>query len=461
MKMQNRILQNTLIASTLLIASMATSPLMAKVDDAQAKKLGAELTIVGAEAAANADGTIPAYTGGITEAPACYTGGSFLCNPFPDDKPLFVITAANAEEYKDKLSAGQLAMFKTYPDTYTMPVYQSRRTASLPTSVLDATKENAAKTTLASGGFGLKDYTVRGYPFPIPNDGNEAIWNHIVRYRGEAASRITGQATPQVNGAFNVVIFQDEFSFRHGLKDMAPGKDENVLFYFKQKVKSPARLAGNVLLVHETIDQVKEPRKAWVYNAGQRRVRRAPQVAYDGPGTAADGLRTTDNFDMYNGATDRYDWTLVGKKEMYIPYNNYKLDEKGLKYKDIIHAGHINPEYTRHELHRVWVVEAKLKSGTRHVYGARTFYIDEDTWQIAIIDHYDGRGNLWRVAQAYEMLYYQAQVPWYALETLYDLNAKRYLALGLENEEPVGVVFDKRYSSVEYKPAALRQSGVR
>ncbi|OUS24437.1 outer membrane lipoprotein-sorting protein [Gammaproteobacteria bacterium 45_16_T64] len=459
--MRKKLFQKTLIASGLLAASIATSPLMAKVDGAQAAKLGGELTDVGAETAGNADGTIPAYTGGLKDAPACYDGGTFLCNPFPDDKPLFEITAANLDQYKDKLSPGQIAMFNTYPDTYKMPVYQTRRTAALPDSVNSASKENASKTFLAEGGNGLKDYTVRGYPFPIPNDGVEAIWNHIVRYRGEAATRLTGQATPQVNGAFNVVIFEDQVAFRFGLTDIKPGEDENVLFYFKQKVKSPARLAGNVLLVHETIDQVKEPRKAWIYNAGQRRVRRAPQVAYDGPGTAADGLRTADNFDMYNGTPDRYEWKLVGKKEMYIPYNNFKLDEKGLKYKDIIKPGHLNPEYTRHELHRVWVVESKLKPRTRHVYGARHFYIDEDTWQAGIIDHYDGRGNLWRVGQAYQMQYYHSKVPWYAMEALYDLNAKRYLALGLDNEEPVGIQFDKRYSKIEYKPAALRQAGVR
>lgn len=223
---------------------------------------------------------------------------------------------------------------------------------------------------------------------------------------------------------------------------------------------APACLAGNVLLVHETIDQVKEPRRAWVYNAGQRRVRRAPQVAYDGPGTAADGLRTTDNFDMYNGAPDRYDWELVGKKELYIPYNSYKLDEKGLKYNDIIKAGHLNPDYTRYELHRVWVVEAKLKKGTRHVYARRTFYIDEDTWQAGIIDQYDGRGSLWRVSQAYTMNYYESMVPWYAAEAIYDLNSGRYLVIGLENEEKEGVTF-RSFTKADFNPNSLRAQGVR
>jgi hypothetical protein len=173
-------------------------------------------------------------------------------------------------------------------------------------------------------------------------------------------------------------------------------------------VTAPARLAGTVLLVHETLDQVKEPRKAWIYNAGQRRVRQAPQVSYDGPGTAADGLRTSDNLDMYNGAPDRYDWKLEGKKEMYIASNAYKLDDPKLKYADIIKAGHINQDLTRYELRRVWHVVATLKPGQRHIYAKRDFYIDEDTWQAAVIDQYDGRGQLWRVSEAHAQPYYNA-----------------------------------------------------
>lgn len=444
----------------LLAASIASGPVFAKVSAEEAAKLGKSLTVVGAVKAGNSEGSIPAYEGGLTEAPACYKGGSFLCNPFPDDKPVFTITKANYQQHKDYLADGHIAMFERY-DTFKMPIYPSRRSASVPEIALEETLENATKTELVAGGNGLKNFASWGYPFPIPNDGVEAIWNHIVRYRGRGARRLTGQVTPQTNGSFNVVLFEDEIVFRRAVEDLRPGEDENVLFYFKQKVKSPARLAGNVLLVHETIDQVKEPRKAWIYNAGQRRVRRAPQVAYDGPGTAADGLKTADNLDLFNGAPDRYEWELVGKRELYIPYNSFKLDEKGVKYETIIKPYHMNPDLTRYELHRVWVVKAKLKSGTRHIYGARTFYMDEDTWQAGVIDLYDGRGNLWRVQEAHQMQYYNAQVPLYAMETVYDLQNGRYLALGLENEEDEGVVFNIETSKVDWKPQALRRAGRR
>ncbi|QQD23444.1 DUF1329 domain-containing protein [Venatoribacter cucullus] len=438
--------------------SLMVSAANAAVSPAEAAKLGKQLTPIGAEMAGKGD--IPAWTGGLTTMPAGVAKGDKLVNPFPDDKPKFVITAANYKQYAANLTDGQKAMFEKYPETYRMPVYQTRRTAAYPQHIYDSSKTNATTTKLLDGGNGLANF-VEGVAFPIPQNGLEVVWNHIVRYRGGSVSRIVGQATPQANGDYSIVRLQDEFTFRTKLTDFAPDKDENVLFYFKQDVLSPARLAGNVLLVHETLDQVKEPRKAWVYNAGQRRVRLAPQVSYDGPGTAADGMRTSDNLDMYNGAPDRYDWKLIGKQEVYIPYNSYKLKDPSVKYDEIVKAGHINQDLTRYELHRVWKVEATLKDGKRHVYAKRVFYFDEDTWQAVQIDHYDGRGELWRVAEAHSVMYYDYLVPWYAVETLYDLNSGRYLVLGLDNEEPTSYNFGFQRSSGDYTPAALRRSGVR
>ncbi|MBA54834.1 MAG: outer membrane lipoprotein-sorting protein [Pseudomonadales bacterium] len=457
-------IKTTRLVSTLAAAVasvMLVSAAQAKVPQEQAKKLGgSELTVTGAEVAGNADGTILAYDGGMKSAPACYKGGEFLCNPFPDDKPLFTITAENVDQYKDKLSPGQYAMFQKYPETFRMPVYQSRRTFRMPEHIAELTKKNALSTEPV-GPTGLKNYELQGYPFPIPNNGLEAVWNHIARWRGDALDRYAGQVTPLANGAYSMVMFRDQVVVANKLTDYEPGKDDNVLFYGKQVVTAPSRLAGNVLLVHETLDQVKEPRRAWIYNAGQRRVRRAPQVAYDGPGTAADGMRTADNYDLYNGSPDRYEWTLKGKREMYIGYNSYKLDEKGLPYDDVIKPGHINQDLTRYELHRVWEVEANLRSGTRHIYAKRVFFLDEDSWMAAVIDHYDGRGNLWRVAESHEILYYHVPVQGYSLEVLYDLHAGRYLALGFENNEIMGVDWNAKFSYGDFQPAALRRAGVR
>ncbi|MBD9396049.1 DUF1329 domain-containing protein [Pseudomonas sp. PDM11] len=455
MKTTKRLLQTGALTLSLLATGV-----MAAVSADEAAKLGNTLTPVGAEKAGNADGSIPAWTGGLPVNAGAVDSAGFLADPFPNEKPLFTITAQNVEQYKDKLTPGQYAMFKRYPETYRMPVYTTHRTANVPDSIIAATKENATNTKLIQGGEGLENFKFAN-PFPIPKDGLEAIWNHITRYRGASVRRHVVQVTPQANGSFSPVSLEEEFAFRSMMKGVDTSQPSNILFYFKQRVTAPSRLAGNVLLVHETIDQVKEPRMAWLYNAGQRRVRRAPQVSYDGPGTAADGLRTSDNLDMYNGSPDRYDWQLLGKKEIYIPYNSYRLDSPKLKYTDIVKPGHLNPDLTRYELHRVWHVTATLKQGERHIYAKRDFYIDEDTWQAAAIDHYDGRGTLWRVAEAHSQYYYDKQVPWYAVEVIHDLLSGRYLALGLKNEEKRAYEFDYPAKESDYTPAALRQSGVR
>jgi len=439
-------------------AGVNAGSVMAKVSPEEAAKLGKELTPYGAERAGNADGSIPEWTGGI-KAPAGYKSGTPYPDPFADDKILFTIDKSNMAKYSDNLSEGQKKMLHKYAD-YKLNVYQTRRSISYPDKVVNFVKNNAVNAEMINGGNGLKN--VKGViPFPIPKDALNLVWNHILRYRGGSFDRQSIQVTPTEGGKYSPVKFYEEFARRYELLDAAKNKDDNVFFYFKQMVTAPARLAGNVLLVHETIDQVKEPRRAWIYNAGQRRVRRAPQVGYDGPGTASDGLRTADNFDGYNGAPDRYNWTLEGKQEMYVPYNDYKFDDKSLKYSDLIKPGHLNSDYIRYEKHRVWKVVADLKPGKRHVYSKRVFYIDEDSWGIVMSDLYDGRGELWRYYEALNKFFYDVQVNLTIVETLHDLLAGRYISSGLANEEPIRYDFSKKFSTRDFTPAALRRSGKR
>jgi hypothetical protein len=215
-----------------------------------------------------------------------------------------------------------------------------------------------------------------------------------------------------------------------------------------------------VLLVHETLNASAAPRQAWIYNPGQRRVRRAPNVAYDNPGTASDGLRTNDMTDMFNGAMDRFDWKLVGKKEMYVPYNSYTAHSDKTKIADLIRPGHLNPDKLRYELHRVWVVEATLKAGKRHINSRRTFYVDEDSWGILALDHYDGRGQLWRVSEAPSINYYEMPTFWSTIEVHYDLQSGRYIAGLIDNEEkPYDFAFQT--SPDDFSPQSLRKRGIR
>lgn len=447
------IFQATLLTILITIAT----PVAAKVSAEEAAKLGKELTPLGAEAAGNAAGTIPAWEGGITQPPAGYSVGMHHPDPFADDEPLFVITAEISSDYADNLTPGQLAIFERYPDTYSMPVYQSRRSASYPDRIYDKTLENAVTATLTEDGNGVVDAT-QGVPFPIPNSALEVLWNHLLRYRGDSLQRVVGQAAPTVNGEYIPVVLNEEALFPYHQADATTESYGNTLVYFLQELIAPPAAVGNIVLVHETLNQAAEPRKVWFYNTGQRRVRRAPNTGYDTPGTGADGQRTTDQLDMYNGAPDRYDWNLVGKKEIYIPYNSYRIHSDQLTNAEIIQAGHINTEHSRYELHRVWVIEGTLKSGFTHVYAKRTFYIDEDSWQIAVADQYDGGGNLWRVSEAHLMNYYEVPVQWETLTTVVDLQNGRYLVRGLDNEFDM-YRFDTDLTPGDFRPERLRRKG--
>jgi len=448
----------TLIA-TAFCSLFASHTALAKISPEEAARLGKDLSPIGAEKAANADGSIPAWNGGITAAPAGYEPGMHHLDPYATDEVLFTIDKSNIDKYKENLSPGQIALFEAYPDTFKMPIYKTRRSASYPQFVYDATKKFATTAELVEGGNGIKN-TAIGIPFPIPKTGLEAIWNHLLRYRGQSIERFGGQAAPTASGSYNYVGFDEQLLVKYSDPSATPAElqDSNILFKFKQQVTEPARLAGTALLVHETMDQILTPRQAWTYNSGQRRVRRAPNVAYDAPGTAADSLRTTDDFDMFNGSPNRYNWTLKGKQELYIPYNSYKLHSDKLTYDDILKPGHINPEHTRYEKHRVWVVEANLKDDTRHIYKKRVFYIDEDSWQVHVTDIYDNRDQLYRVAIAYGLNYYEVPTQWSTLEVYHDLNSRRYLAIGLDNQEKM-YDFSQSFNDNEFTSSALRRAG--
>lgn len=448
-----------IIRTCLLISTLYASALCA-AEAPRVEDLGRSLTPLGGDASANAQGTIPAYTGGLGKNAAPLLENGYMTDPFANEKPLFTITNANYASYQENLSPGQIALLKRYPDQYKINVYPTHRTAAVPKQVEEKVKENAVKARLVENGYGVEGFQ-SGTPFPLARTALEMVWNHEMRYRGGSSRRQFVQVTPQTNGSFTPIVFQDIGTEAQFLSDYNKASTGRTMLYLKQTVLSPARLAGTAVLAHESSNEAEQPRRAWVYNAGQRRVRMAPQVAYDGPGTASDGLRTSDNYDLYNGSPDRYDWKVIEKKEIYIPYNSYKLASPTAKYTDIVRPGVLNSDFTRYELHRVWVIEGTVKSSSRHIYNKRVLFLDEDTWQIALADHYDSRGTLWRAGEGYAIQYYADQVPWYAAEALYDLISGRYIALGLRNEENRSIEFGIKYSTNDFSPSALRQAGVR
>ena len=445
----------------LFTAMLCASGVQAKVSAEEAARLGNDLTPIGAEMAGNAAGTIPAWTGGITTPPANvnYKPGDHHPDPFPEDKVLFKITKDNMAKYADQLSEGHKSLLAADPSYY-LNVYKTRRTAACPQRIYDVTKRLAVTTTLNETGTGILN-AGEGVPFPIPANGLEAIWNHLVHFRGECIDRTFVFAPVTRGGSYNLGKENTKVRWQYGLPGMTDKDMNNTILYFLQHLLGPPRVAGRLLVVHDTLDQSKEGRKAWTYNPGQRRVRRAPQVDFDTPGTGSDGLRTMDDYEMYNGSPERYEWKLLGKKEMYIAYNSYKLHSDKLKYKDIIKPMHFNPEYLRYELHRVWVVEANLKKGTRHIYKKRVFYLDEDSWGVAATDKYDNRDQLWRFSEAFIINYYDVPCAWGTADIHYDLSAGRYVFLNLDNEERTTYRFDKTFDTELFTPAALRRSGKR
>jgi hypothetical protein len=440
------------IAATIAAALPATS--FAKASDAEVARLGADLTPIGAEKAGNKDGTIPAWTGGLCEPPAGWSADKGYVDPFASDKIKFTITKANAAQYKDKLAPGTLAMLNKY-DNFKMNVYETRRTACYPQAVYDEVKELATKIELQGFGIGGGHSSV---PFPIPKSGLEPMWNHQQRYLGGGVDRNYHSFPVRGNGDFYKIGVHEYRIFNANLDQ----QQDNLLLAFLSYFTAPATLEGTVFLVHEPVDQVKQSRSAWIYNAGQRRVRRAPDLTYDNINDGTEGMRTTDQFDAWNGAPDRYDWKLVGKKEIYIPYNSYKLASKSLKYKeDMIRKNTPNPDLMRYELHRVWEVEATLKAGSKHIYGQRNFFLDEDTWTVVYEDAYDTRKQLWRVSIHPMIQFYDAKVPWYRSNIWHDLSNGNYLFSLLDNEIKQPWKFGEKGKWSDFQPDALRRIGTK
>jgi hypothetical protein len=416
-------------------------------------------TPLGAEASGNAAGTIPAWHGGLKGPLAGHRSGGPYADPYESDMPMFTISAGNLDQYRTQLSPGQIALLQKYP-TLRMNVYPTRRSAAFPEAAYEETAANAGVARLAPGGNGVTG-TTGGIPFPQPKDGLEAIWNTLLRYRGDTYATRWGQAAVTRGGAYTMVNFNYEFDFGYGnLANRPRNPEDNNLVHQLQTVTGPARLAGQSLLVSEPVDLARETRSAWIYEPGLHNVRPAPYVAYDNPATASDGLATSDDLQMFNGATDRYEWKLAGKQEMFIPYNSYKISGNRPALDEVLGPGHLNPDYARYELHRVWVVEATLKEGTRHVYKKRVFYIDEDSWTIAVADKYDMTGELWRVSEQHSITCYDVPMLYATVEVHSDLKSGRYLVLGLRNGQPR--FFEKiKRSSADYTPAVLRVLGVR
>lgn len=444
----------TLLTASITAMALHTSFALAAVSAEEAAKLGTTLTPVGAEQAGNGS-DIPAWTGGLTKAPAGYTEGGNLIDPFADEKPLYTVTAQNYKQYADQLSDGQIALFEKKP-TFEMNVYPTHRTVPVPDYVARNTHSNALNAQLTPDGNGVVN-AYGGTPFPIPQNGNEAIWNHTLRYYGEGKDATYESTTVFANGSRTLtaghLIETYPYYYKDGTIDTFNGNILHLLLQYSL----PARRKGEMTLVRDPVNANEQPRQAWQYIPGQRRVRRAPTIAFDTPDPGSNGLATYDQAFMFNGSPERFNWQLIGKKEMLVPYNSYKFltaHNKGMKLEEIAPANHTNNDLERWEKHRVWVVEATLREDSRHIYGKRRFYLDEDSWFALMADMYDGRGELWRYGHSHFVTLYADGNPIARAITNYDLQSGDY---AVQEYDVMPYSTDAEKDDSFYTPQNVRQ----
>ncbi|RJG15606.1 DUF1329 domain-containing protein [Massilia cavernae] len=414
-------LVTALIGAGLLSAAVGIAH--AAVTAEEAKKLGTTLTSTGAEKAGNKEGTIPEYTGGLTTPPAGFIKGSGVRpDPFASEKPLFSIDARNMAQYANKLSEGAKALMKANPD-FRIDVYKTHRSVAFPKSVLENTVKNATRAKVADDGYSIQGARA-GIPFPIPKNGIEVMQNYKGRYQGLSVILPKYSAYNVDSSGKLVLSTQGTYFTEAPFYDQSKPEDPTVLTRVRANYTGPTRRAGESAMVVDALDENKG-RRAWQYLPGQRRVRLAPDLAYDTPNSSTSGMATYDDTSMFNGKMDRYDWKLVGKKEMYVPYNTYEFTYAA-KAEDVFQPKFINPSMVRWELHRMWVIEATLKEDKRHIYSKRTFYLDEDSWNVLAVDQYDGRGQLWRPGFSYQTQSYDVSANNNSPSGHYDLISGSY-----------------------------------
>jgi hypothetical protein len=424
----------------------------------KASQLGKNLTLMGAEKAGNKDGTIPEYTGGLSKSPGNYTKKGWRPDPYEGEKPLFTITAKNMAQYADKLSEGQKAMLKKYP-TFRLDVYKTHRSAAYPKYVYDNTVKAATSARTTGGGVSFTGAHA-GIPFPIPGDGFEAMWNHLLHFNGLAFEIRYKAYTVDSSGR---ITMQADGNVTQEYPYYDPAKPDTKDFYaLKDMFVGPARRVGEAVLIIDPIDFSKSDRKGWQYLPGQRRVKLAPELSFDTPSSLFGGQTTWDDLFLFSGSLERYNFKIIGKKEMYIPYNEYKMLYWTDHEKDLLKAHHVNPDRVRWELHRVWVVEGDLKPGKRHLYKKQVLYLDEDTWIAALADKYDGRGQLYRVGMNYITQQYDVPCPFPDSFSITDLVTNSYAINALPTQGQKGILYHtKPFPPKDSTADSLSGGGIR
>lgn len=443
--------------AALLLSCALTAPAIAGVTAEEAAKLKTTFTPFGAEKAGNKDGSIPAWTGGYTGGPVLKDGR--ITDPFANEKPLYTITAQNMGQYADRLTDGVKAMFRKYPDTFRMNVYPTHRTASAPQWVYDNTLANATRGTMGSGDAGSTPNNVYGgLPFPIARTGEEAIWNHLLRWQGSDWKLQFHGVLVTADGkqVLQTDATADE-QFPYYRKNGSLASHDGSYWLLRLVNSGPPMRAGEGIVSAVAVDQAKT--QTWVYLTGQRRTRKLPVTCCDTPSPTTAGIAMIDEIQVFSNRIDRFNWKLVGKKEMLIPYNGNRLfvpthDE------DVLGRNHLNPDAVRWELHRVWVVENELAPGQRHVAPRGVYYLDEDTWMAVLADRWDAKGQLWHTLWNNPVVIPEIGVLAVGFG-FYDLLSGAWYANNIANEKREQFTIVPSYDRSRFTPESLASEALR
>lgn len=439
--------------------SALSLPAFAGVSAEEAAQLGKTLTPMGAIKAGNAAGTIPAYTGGLTTFPAGTKKGDPFIDPHKGEKPILKIDASNVDQHASKLSEGTILLLKTKPGYY-INIYPTHRDYAYPKFVEEGTVKNAsnAQCKTFNGGVSLEKACRGGYPFPIPKTGFEVMWNKLINYQAPGRNFTINWL---VDASGNKIMTSKLEPYRDNLNYFPqPGlptrSNTDAFSNINSAIVGPNRLAGSAQGSMNFLDPLKDPVRAWSYSPGQRRVRMAPEFAYDTPHSTLGGGQVYDEVYLFQGAMDRFDFKLLGKKEMYIPANNYGLalgtDAECMGETALLKT-HIKPDCVRWELRRVWEVEATLMPGKRHIYGKRRWAIEEDSYAVGTYEAWDQSGKIYRIGQGWTAQVYDPEnvSPYTPGYVLYDLQKNVYLSVSAPTKQPV---FGNPMNEIDTQPEA-------
>jgi hypothetical protein len=451
---------DALILFVVLLLAAAPMPALATATPAEAAQLKTTLTPMGAERAGNARGTIPSWTGGYTSSEFSTRSGAVRPDPFASEKPLFSITAANASAYANALPEGALQLFKRYDD-YRMDIYPTHRSAAAPQSVYESVFRNATRAHAAREGinYGVEGAS-GGVPFPVPHNGYEVVWNHLLAYWGPARKLHLKTYVVEPNGTIDLTASYSEIAdFPFYYPDATPQSYGGYYFKTRHLLDGPPGKVGEGYLDWQPINTARYKFAAWRLLPGERRARRGPSLSYDIPDPDASGYQNQDEYYVFFGGPDRYDFKIIGKKELYVPYNNNRLYQ--LPTSAILAPKHARPDSLRYELHRVWVIEGTLAAGKHHIAPRRRLYIDEDTWLAVYGESWDENGKLWKFAQA--TMYLMPDVPAVVIgsQFVYDFDLGGYVFAFAFNDEPNSYTVTPPHAAALFTPEALAAQAVR